>query len=337
MQKRKNKALSALDAFREKIQKPVGIDLEAVNKELLSKYEASEKKLQTIIDLDKNYKPIKIIPQSKTSEATAVMLGADWHLEERVDPETVNNRNCYNLKIAEKRAINFFANGFRLVEIMAKDIQIKELILYLLGDLMNGYIHEEFVEDNQLSPTQTFLKLYTLICSGIEYLLDRFDGHITVPCSMGNHGRTMDKSRISTAYKNSYEWLLYHMIADKFKDNPRITFIIEKGYHTYIDVYGFTLRSHHGDWMKYMGGVGGLTIPVNKAIAQWNKFKHADYDIFGHWHTEFWGNNFISSGSLVGYNAYAQSIKADYDVPKQEFFLIHKKYGRTMMSSIFLD
>ena len=33
-----------------------------------------------------------------------------------------------------------------------------------------------------------------------------------------------------------------------------------------------------------MGGVGGITIPLNKAISAWNNQRMADYDILGHYH-----------------------------------------------------
>jgi len=37
------------------------------------------------------------------------------------------------------------------------------------------------------------------------------------------------------------------------------------------------------------------------------------------------GGTFISNGSLIGWNAYAIKIKADFEKPKQAFFLVDKK------------
>ena len=42
------------------------------------------------------------------------------------------------------------------------------------------------------------------------------------------------------------------------------------------------------------------------------------------------------NGSLVGYNAYALSIKASYEDPKQALFLINKKYGKTGVFPVFV-
>ena len=114
-----------------------------------------------------------------------------------------------------------------------------------------------------------------------------------------------------------------------YRDEPRIKWIIPEGIHSYLDIYDTTIRFHHGHAVKYGGGVGGIYIPVNKAIAQWNKGRRADLDVFGHFHQLRDGGNFLCNGSLVGYNAFALSIKADYEPPKQALFLIDKKRGRT--------
>jgi hypothetical protein len=73
----------------------------------------------------------------------------------------------------------------------------------------------------------------------------------------------------------------------------------------------------------------GIDIPVKKAIAQWNKARQADLDVFGHFHQRKDGGNFLSNGSNIGYNSFALSIKADYEAPAQQLFMIDKKRGRT--------
>jgi len=47
--------------------------------------------------------------------------------------------------------------------------------------------------------------------------------------------------------------------------------------------------------------------------------------------------NFVSNGSLIWYNAYAESIKADFEKPAQAFFLVDKKRGKTIQAPISLD
>jgi hypothetical protein len=93
----------------------------------------------------------------------------------------------------------------------------------------------------------------------------------------------------------------------------------------------------HGHNIRFAGGVGGVYIPINKAINQWNKLRHAYLDILGHFHTFRDGGNFIVNGSLCGYNAFAISIKADFEEPRQCFMLIDKKRGKTIVAPILLN
>ena len=89
--------------------------------------------------------------------------------------------------------------------------------------------------------------------------------------------------------------------------------------------------------MRYQGGVGGIFIPVNKAIAQWNRFKKAYLDIFGHFHQFIDGGNFICNGSIIGYGPFSLLIKAAYEPPRQSFLLIDKNRGKTIVAPIFTD
>ncbi len=145
-------------------------------------------------------------------------------------------------------------------------------------------------------------------------------------------GNTTEKRRIQSYAENSFEYLLYRTLEAHYASNKRVTFRITEAYHNYLDVYGYVVRFHHGDFMQYGGGVGGITIPVNKAIAQWNQAVRADLDVFGHWHQLSFAKNFISNGSTIGHNQYGVSIKAGFEPPQQAFFLIDKKRKRYTLS-----
>ena len=283
---------------------------------------------------DKTYSVVA--KKDKSDEATAVLAVSDWHVEETVDPKTVSELNSFNLEVADQRIEKLTQSALRLTEIERGGTDVPVLVLALLGDLMTGYIHEELREENSLSPTQTLLWLRERVTRMIRTIRDQGNfREIIIPCSYGNHGRTTIKPRHSTAYKNSYEWLLYKILEQDFTEG--VTWLIGESYHTYLDVYGKTFRFHHGDSVRYQGGIGGLTIPLEKAIASWNKARVADLDIFGHWHTSQQNPKWISNGSLIGYNAYALSIKAGYELPQQTYFLFDKKRGRTGTWPVFLE
>lgn len=306
-------------------------------KELLQKVQVLEKEVDAVHSFGA-IESHNIVAQPHTqSEATAVVLASDFHCEETVLKEKVNGMNQYSLHVAKQRSDEFFANIVKLIKKEQQAITIKNLILWLGGDFISGSIHEELLENCSLRPMEAILFAQELIASGIRYLLDNTEVHITLPCSVGNHTRITDKVHISTEQGNSLEYFMYHNLAKQFNHEKRLTWIIAEGYHTYLKVYDKTLRFHHGHAMKYGGGVGGIYISVNKAIAQWNKVKWADLDLFGHFHQQRDGGNFLCNGSLIGYNTFSIVIKGDYEKPKQTFFLIDRNRGKTVVCPITLS
>lgn len=312
-------------------------EYDAERARLLSVIDEQNKQLEVALAISAREKPETrriVIPKGADGEATAVAVASDWHVEETVDPRTVNGLNEYNLDIAEKRIGNFFKNVVRLTRIQRQGVKIDRLMLVLGGDFMSGYIHDELVELNELSPTQTVLWLQDQLSSGIKMLEKEFS-EIVIPCVYGNHGRNTKKPRHATGAANSYEWMMYKTLEKYLGSNA--SWHISDGYHLLVDLYGRTLRIHHGDGLKYQGGIGGLTIPVEKAIASWNKGVTADLDIFGHWHQSQQNPKWISNGSLIGFNAYSVAIKAAFEPPSQTFFLFDKRHGRTGTFPIFVD
>lgn len=302
-------------------------------KMLLEEVEDLEKQLEIALET-KEFSTEDIVykVRSKNSEAVAFAIASDWHIEEEVKPEKVNGLNKFNLDIAEKRAHQFFQNTVRLLVKEQQDVKIDTLVLALLGDFISSNIHDELLENCLLRPADAILFAEELIASGIEYILKHTKVNLVIPCCVGNHTRITRRVHISTEQGNSLETIMYAHLSRYFKDEKRVKFIIARGYHQYLTIYdNYTVRFHHGHAIRFAGGVGGIYIPARKAIAQWQKVKHADLDVFGHFHNyKIDGDLFVLNGSLVGFNAFAIQIKADYEKPRQAFFLVDKKRGKTV-------
>jgi len=149
-------------------------------------------------------------------------------------------------------------------------------------------------------------------------------------------GNSTKLPRHGTGAQHSYEWLLYKVLEGR-TNSDAIVWQIADSYFNFLNIFDRRVRFHHGDGLKYQGGIGGLTIPTEKAVAAWNKSPNrADLDVFGHWHTYQQSRTWLCNGSLIGYNAYALSIKASFEPPTQTYFLIDKKRGRTMTAPILL-
>lgn len=315
-------------------------EAQAAKKHLLKEIEIVEARHDFLCSIEGPVKAHTIKPAIRgKKEACAVAIASDWHVGELVDPITVNDRNSYNPEIAQERGLRYFRNVLRLLEQQRSGATIKTMVLGLLGDMMTGYIHEELVETNPLSPTEEILLLKEMLVSGIDFLLEHGGlTKIVIPCCYGNHGRTTLKRRVQSGAKNSYEWLLYKVLEGHYEKEDRIEFIVADGSHVYVEVFGVMIRFHHGDDVRFQGGVGGLSIPLRKACHGWDTFKPAQLTIIGHWH-QFVDFGFaIVNGSLIGYNAYALSIKATFEEPRQAFFLIDKARERkTVVAPIFVE
>jgi len=278
------------------------------------------------------------VASKKNSEATAVALLSDHHIEERVDPSQISEMNEYTIAIARQRVERVFVNTLKVLEKERATANIRDLVVYLLGDFISNDIHDELMENTELLPIDAILEAQRLIISGVLYLLAHSKCNLTIVCHSGNHARTTKDRRHSTEAGHSLEYFMYSNLADFFKSEKRITFVIPRGYHAYLDIHGFVIRSHHGHAIKYGGGIGGIFIPAYKAISQWNKAKHADLDVFGHFHQRKDGGSFLCNGSVIGYNEYALSIKADFEPPAQTFFLVdHKRRMKTSVAPIFTE
>lgn len=288
--------------------------------------------LDALRNAPKDGKPFKVKPVSEGNEATAVIVLSDTHIEERVDLDKVNGLNEYNPEIARARIERVMQGALIMVKQQQREIEINTIVLAVLGDIITGYIHEDLVETNYLSPIQACILAREILTNCINLLVANTKCDIVVVCTQGNHGRTTEKRRVQSYAENSFEYLLYRTLEAHYAENKRVTFRITEAYHNYLDVYGYIVRFHHGDFMQYGGGIGGITIPVNKSIAQWNQAVKADLDVFGHWHQLTFAKNFISNGSTIGFNQYAISIKAGFEPPQQAFFLIDKKRKRYTLS-----
>lgn len=315
--------------------------------EALNRIKQLETEQEVLLGLKRSNPQVMEIPykeHTNTSEAVAVGVFSDWHIEEPVSKDDVGGVNEFSLEIARQRVEKAFQGFVRLIEIHSRDNKIDHAVIALLGDFITNRIHEDLAESNEEGPTDAMYIAQNWIIDGIKYVLKNLPKSIrfTVVCHGGNHGRMTPEQRQKTEPKVSFERFMYFNIRDQFKNEPRLSFQIANGYHTFLHLFEkdhpYIIRFHHGHAIKSSGGVGGIYPPVHKAIDNWNKSVHVNLDVFGHFHQFVDAQNFIVNGSLIGYNAFAVYIKAPFEVPKQAFFLVSKKYrSKAMVTPIFVE
>jgi hypothetical protein len=285
-------------------------------------------------------KPIEITPKhGGKGEATPVICANDWHLEERVERAAVNGVNEFNLEVAKKRITRFWQTAASLVDMCKSRSRIDTIIVNLMGDFISGYLHDELAASNELTPAEAVLLAYDYLVDGIEFLRKETKAkRIIVPCVCGNHGRFTKKMWAKLGPGVNFEYLLYAMIDKWFRAHTKsVEVMLPTGDMTYIKVYGRTIRVMHGDAIRYAGGIGGVHIPLRKALDVWNSQVRADYNYLGHWHSDMTGEDYRMSGSLIGYSEWSLRIKARYRKPSQAFEIQHPRYDSTANFPIILE
>ena len=87
------------------------------------------------------------------------------------------------------------------------------------------------------------------------------------------------------------------------------------------------------------GGIGGIHVPLNKAIAAWDATERADLTCLGHWHQFSWGRagRYVSNGSVIGHSPYAERV-ASPERPCQGMAIIdHGRNEVTRAYPLFCD
>ena len=313
-------------------------DLEKKYRHAVQEIDLSEQRLEVALAIKEPVPEAVIVPYhgNDESEAVAIVLYSDWHIEERVDLDMLDGLNEYTPAIAEQRAIRLFQNTLKLVQKEREAVKIEEVMVWLGGDFITGFIHEELAQTNWLSPTEATRLAKRLLITGIKFLREhgKFK-RMRFMCNPGNHGRTTAKVQIANSYRMSYEWMMYHDLKDIFSDDPAIEFHIPTSPFGYIEIYDKTVRTMHGEGIKYGGGIGGVAIPMIKHVARLNKQRHADLTIIGHFHQSIRpARDIIVNGSLIGFSPYAQKIGCDPEPSQQTFLLCDKHRGFTVSAPI---
>jgi hypothetical protein len=269
--------------------------------------------------------------------ATMVVLLSDIHCEEVVRPETVNGLNEFNLDVCDARLAELWSRFFAMLEHERQLCRIDRVCIWIGGDVITGMIHPELAEENSLHPLAAKRWIGSRLRGFIDAASERVK-EIVVATSCGNHGRTTEKLRTNEA-DTSYEHDLYlTMQAEERKKNVR--WQIGEGHLNYVDLDGFRVRFCHGHAIRYQGGIGGIHVPLNKAIAAWDSTTRADLTCIGHWHQFSWGRSgrYVTNGSVIGHSAYAIRIKANYEPPCQAAFVIdHGRREVTKAYPLFCD
>jgi len=273
--------------------------------------------------------------RKKHGDATAIICLSDLHVEKSVRKERTCGLNEYTLEIAEKRLKSVFDRAILLVEDARNLVSINSIVIWIGGDVIESHLRDENLSDNHLYPMEACRWACDRLESGIRQVAECTNAaNILVATNHGNHGRSWKKMPAGPAAETSYEYNMYLELRRRF-DN-RFSWQISESYFNFAQVYDYVVRFHHGDRIKYGGGINGIGVPAYRFIANANTKKRAYLDIFGHFHSFAWPGPYVCNGSLVGVDEYSLAFGGD-SVPRQAFVVIDKNRGTTRALPIFAE
>jgi hypothetical protein len=259
----------------------------------------------------------------KADDETAILLLSDWQLG-KITP-------TYNSDVAAERIKSLSDKVERLVEIQRAAHPVKELRVYLLGDLVEG-------ED--IFPGQAHLidaSLYNQIFHGGEILanlvrrLASVFEKVRVVGVIGNHGRL---GRRGTFHPESNaDAMMYRIASMTLKEQKNVEWVEtisagERAWFATDEVKGKTWFLFHGDQVS--GGFAGFPwYGFGKKLQGWNMtVARFDYSAAGHFHTPtrmyLNGITHWSGGSTESSNTYAQEQLASAGEPCQWLLFQHE-------------
>jgi hypothetical protein len=207
-------------------------------------------------------------------------------------------------------------------------------VVALNGDLVSGDIHDELRRTNALTAHEQIYLATDELAAGLLKLAEAF-GSLLVVVTPGNHGRTTEKTHAKRTAALSYDTLIGEQLRRHFDHDPRISFIIAQGADAVYPVMGWTVFQSHGDALGSGGGKGfaGPVLPIIRGAkaVDWQaalQRQHYDIKLTAHYHTSANpGGGVLANGSVVGYNEYANRIRAGVEVPQQWLALITERWG----------
>jgi hypothetical protein len=254
----------------------------------------------------------------------------------------------YNSQICAERIELYGDKVVELTNIQRADHPVKELRVYLVGDLVEGELifpGQAHLIDSSLY-AQVMVDGPQILGGFIRKMLANFE-KVRVVGVIGNHGSLGGRARKDYHPESNADAMLYEVVRLSMLNEDRLEWAPnftpgERNWYAvdYVGDKGFML--FHGDQVK--GGFGGFPwYGFGKKVMGWRMGAIAepfDYAIAGHFHTPcrmLIGNVTLwVNGSTESHNTWAAELLAAQGTPSQWLLFCHPKRGVTCEYQVHL-
>lgn len=274
----------------------------------------------------------------------AVGLFSDYHFHEVIDPRATGGIGLYNEDVARQRLARWRDGTLRFTQMMQCLMPVDHYHLFALGDEFAGHGKMYKAQPFQLSASILFQVVgFVEDMTGVLVDLSERYKRITVYKCHGNHGR-VGYGRDDLPQWDNLELLAWVMIRDRIRAvglGDRFDFHITVSPFVLTEIMGKTFLGTHGEttkpWSPYAAsGVYNAKLRTNALLGE-----VVNYWVLAHHHTPYQMERELEgqirgNGSFVGPSLLAVNKIREANLPSQELFFVHPKYGITHPHRIHL-
>lgn len=285
-----------------------------------------------------NEVPLVIPEHAEGNEEEVILLLSDHHITRNVDFEEMEGYNVYNFDVWADRYFFLINEVIKIVDRMRSSMTIRNLNVYLLGDMFNDTHRLENIATNILEPIPGTINGSYVLAQGIAMLSQHFE-EVRMVGIVGNEPR-LSKKTTSKLKFNNYDYLGYNLMAlllSDYIESGKLTFNIPPSPEVVVDLLGYKILLTHGDTVRGWNGIPYYGINRQKAKQQSLRRSRGgfDYWFMAHFHTptELEGTTYVN-GALCGVDEYAKNILHVSSDPIQKLFGFNEKYGISYMYNL---
>lgn len=277
----------------------------------------------------------------KDHQEYAAIIWSDWHTSEVVKLQDSNKVNSYNSIIAANRVAELVAKNIKIINLHRTMYPITKIWLSILGDMINGSIHPELVLTNDLSDPAAAILCARLLMMGITEL-KTLGIPIEIDCVVGNHPRMLAKMPTKIQSQVSFDWMIYEMLADYFKEDKQIKITIHTGQMGVVEQLGWRYIIEHGIDVKnareeeFEDKIRAMFDDATYRKATGLKGTSFDNIIIGNMHKAKFLERTVVNGTLVGNGELGVSWRLKPIRATQSMFGISKGHTRTWQYTLDL-
>ena len=252
-------------------------------------------------------------------EGTAVLHLSDLHYGEVVQFGDV----VYDCAIAERRLSSIISQFCDIVK------DYGSAVVFINGDMINGSIHDEFKNTNELLTIDAVLRLSKILAESLILIREHMtaEGLLDVVFTVGNHSRTLPgpvyyKNKV----KENWEYLLGMLVQRELHETD-IKVEVANTPSIIYNIEDLRFAVTHGDCFKSINNIKqGVAKFYEMNLSSVGGFDHI---LIGHFHTtsiqDGLGGKIFVNGSFKGYDEYSVNKLYSICKPEQTCLLVNGK------------